>query len=428
MVLVLLLFASTAHAGNDDGVLIGDDAALMGGAVTAIANNGAALWYNPAGIVGAEQNTLDVSGTAYNIRIHQTPRLLFSADGASADGTTTEFAIVPAAVTYVRALNARTRFGFGVFQPNASDYEIRSDLITGGPIPSEWVLDVTERFSETHIALGVGHRVNDRFFFGVTLTGFYVSIRRAGQFAGVAIGDSTTFAAFSGVRAASGLGASLGAGVQMMLHPKFRVGITLSSPSMLIQSSTRVEDVLSSSTGEPSGEVIRETSSELGFTALFPARARIGLAYTDNHMTLSVDGDYQHRLTNQRASLRRQAVYNFRAGARFRVAQNLDFGFGLFTDRANLREVTDFLDRRLNFYGGTVGVSFEKIRRLDTDAESVPRMFFGTTLALRYAYGHGRVGGLQVDADFDNNGVAEHVAVRQTAHELGVNVAARLRF
>lgn len=110
------------------------------------------------------------------------------------------------------------------------------------------------------------------------------------------------------------------------------------------------------------------------------------------------------------------------------MAQNVDFGFGLFTDRANLREVRDFLDRRLNFYGGTVGVSFEKIRRLDTDAESVPRMFFGTTLALRYAYGHGRVGGLQVDADFDNNGVADHVAVRQTAHELGVNVAARLRF
>ena len=40
---------NVAHAGNDDGVLIGDEAVLTGGAVTATTDDGSSIWYNPAG-------------------------------------------------------------------------------------------------------------------------------------------------------------------------------------------------------------------------------------------------------------------------------------------------------------------------------------------------------------------------------------------
>ena len=39
-----------AHAGNDDGVLLGEQAMITGGAVTAIVSDGASAWYNPAGL------------------------------------------------------------------------------------------------------------------------------------------------------------------------------------------------------------------------------------------------------------------------------------------------------------------------------------------------------------------------------------------
>ncbi|MBM4363715.1 MAG: hypothetical protein FJ104_13625, partial [Deltaproteobacteria bacterium] len=48
--LVAFALAGVAHAGNDEGFLLGNQAALAGGAVTSSVHEGSAVWYNPAGL------------------------------------------------------------------------------------------------------------------------------------------------------------------------------------------------------------------------------------------------------------------------------------------------------------------------------------------------------------------------------------------
>ena len=65
---LLLLLARPAYAGNEDEILLGNDAALMGGAITATTADGSALWYNPAGLAASRLDAVDVSANAFTAR------------------------------------------------------------------------------------------------------------------------------------------------------------------------------------------------------------------------------------------------------------------------------------------------------------------------------------------------------------------------
>jgi hypothetical protein len=75
-----------ALAGNEEGVLIGNEAAMSGGAVTAVIDDGTAVWFNPAGLAHITRTQIDASGSATQLRLAETPELLSSASGVSADG------------------------------------------------------------------------------------------------------------------------------------------------------------------------------------------------------------------------------------------------------------------------------------------------------------------------------------------------------
>ncbi|MFN9813979.1 MAG: hypothetical protein ACK6CU_30595, partial [Deltaproteobacteria bacterium] len=102
--LVLAGGAPVARAGNEEGVLIGNEAAMSSGAVTANIDDGTAVWFNPAGLAHVTRTQLDASGSATQLRLAETPELLSSASGASADGGYYELNGIPSAVTGARQL------------------------------------------------------------------------------------------------------------------------------------------------------------------------------------------------------------------------------------------------------------------------------------------------------------------------------------
>ncbi|MBW2509693.1 MAG: hypothetical protein JRE81_13765, partial [Deltaproteobacteria bacterium] len=55
-----LIVPAIAQAGNSDEVNAGLDVTLTGGAVVANVYTGAALWYNPAGLVRNDKPSLDM--------------------------------------------------------------------------------------------------------------------------------------------------------------------------------------------------------------------------------------------------------------------------------------------------------------------------------------------------------------------------------
>ena len=144
-----------AFAGNDDEILLGKQAMMTGGAVTATVADGSSLWYNPAGLAAPEVSTLDVTASAFTLRKYSLPAFLATESGVSADADPIEFLAVPSSITYVRELNPRVHLGFGIFVSKFSDLEAKLSLEErSGSEVSNWLFNF-RILSKLLIALSV---------------------------------------------------------------------------------------------------------------------------------------------------------------------------------------------------------------------------------------------------------------------------------
>ena len=127
-VAVLLALPLRARAGNDDGILLGNDAALTAGAVVATVNDGSALWYNPAGLAMSTKDSIDVGASAFALRRYDMPGLIRADGGSGGDASFTEIVSIPSALTYVRRFSVNTVGGLALFASEVSDDSLRTSL------------------------------------------------------------------------------------------------------------------------------------------------------------------------------------------------------------------------------------------------------------------------------------------------------------
>jgi hypothetical protein len=99
-----LALPASAHAGNDDELLVGSRAAMSSGAVSATVTDGSATWYNPAGLGAIDRDQVDVIGRVYTLRFYSASDFIAARSGESDDGSVVEFLSVPNHITYVRRL------------------------------------------------------------------------------------------------------------------------------------------------------------------------------------------------------------------------------------------------------------------------------------------------------------------------------------
>ncbi|MEM7435026.1 MAG: hypothetical protein AAF436_07730 [Myxococcota bacterium] len=441
--MALLLVAPSAKAGNTDEVLLGNEAALLGGAVTAIVSQGSALWYNPAGLQHIDHNSIDLSLTAYSLRLYRIPSAIVSASGASANGNATEAIIVPAAAAYVRTTKSGLRLGFGVFTTSSASYNQRPSLSFPDQSMSnldwEWLIEIDDELDIYQVIGGIAWAVSDELYLGATLNGSFVSATQSGQVGGALIADPETNEAVLITTSSSrlgltGLGIRLGFGVMWRPTDAISVGASFQTASYLFFENTSIQSVRSGGVVLPDGslstlnlENVNESSSSFEWNQFEPWRLRAGFAYDFGRTLLSIDGDIQ---VNQGPT---KVIGNGRIGALVRLNENLSFGAGAFTDLNPFAGPPEnFGDLDLNFYGFSSGIEFNKFGRLGS-TPTYRGISFRTAIAFRYAIGIGDFGGARVADDIStidpaNPDLIESNITNITVHELSIYVGGGIRF
>ncbi|MEZ4266857.1 MAG: hypothetical protein R3F39_10800 [Myxococcota bacterium] len=431
--------APAAHAGNDDSVLIGDEAVLSGGAVTATVKTGAALWYNPAGLSRVSRDTVDVSGTAYALRLYRVPRLVELYGGEKADGRMNEVLVIPTALTYVRAFG-KARVGLGVFVVDSENMKLRSHLVAFKPqlgLTNEWLLAIEAKSQQYRAVLGAAWRPSARLSVGFSFQGVYQASSGSAVFAG-GFNDGTVnstspgFVSFATQLSETGIGLALSLGVQWEPVDDLFIGASVQSPVLLIYSSASESSSLGNAfvnQGIGVFDTSDTTNSDATLDIVVPTRLRLGVAYEYKAVSFSVEADIQHKLRNEAFQVDRRFLWNLRAGLQGRVSSTMTLGGGFFTDRSPEQPARTLGAADVDFYGFSLGLSYLKDRRLDSTTEKRDRLTFGSTFGLRYAYGKGDFGGAALSDTFaDFNDLIREGPRRATIHEIALYLGTSFLF
>lgn len=386
-----------AFAGNLDTFMLGNDAAMMGGAVTATARGATAIWYNPAGLDGAKFQSVDVSFNAYAIRFGGSPDLTAdeSKGGSRQKLTNLDISPVPTALAYTRRFGS-WQVGAGLFVPNRSLSLPRTLVrVTDGNRVTSVVLDGNNRFSEYYAGISVGRALTPRFRIGVGFFGYYSNrIDTEAQYADSTTPTDRAFVFSHTTTDQLRLGGQLVWGMQWSPADAWQLGVTFRSPLLSAYQSTQTVGLSGASAeGERESNVVFDEKKGGARTVHRPMRAHFGAGWKHDAWQLALDGSVQAPYSAERVDDSTDAVWNVRAGVLRTVSDKVSVGGGVFTDLSPYDPATAVRRGSIDYYGVTVALRLAEL--LEVRSENDPKerpLVFGSTFALSYAFGTGTLG------------------------------------
>ncbi|HEU4411754.1 MAG TPA: hypothetical protein VFS43_41310 [Polyangiaceae bacterium] len=419
-----LSLPTRASAQNTDSFFFSDEAAMSAGAVTATTRDSGAIWYNPAGLGGLQRGQIDLSASAFGLRVRRVPRALtlsYPGGPQSLDISTTSFISAPVAVGLSRHLSDTVTVGLGIYA-TARDvvttdafWRGRQSVALGGvdtPLQFHQRLEQDGDYSRYHVGPAIGWQAAPRLRVGLSVLGTYGVLASFEQF--VVEGQPTVepptyepaYFLQSQVRAKlSYLGLQPQVGLQYEVSDRLRVGLLVRSPELLLTGTIRASTVTAVRQPDPAGQpgpLLTQTGPvrrSYSFEFVQPPRVVLSVAWghpKDGFVAL--EGDYQAPLKNDEVFVDRATVLNARVGGLRHLGQRFSLGAGLFTERATDRRLdrTTFLAERVDYYGATFGVQLRTPLALVKNPQE-DALVLSTTVALRYALGLGKVTGLTLD-------------------------------
>jgi long-subunit fatty acid transport protein len=470
-----LLCPAPAAAGNRFTFPVGGRASAMAGAYAALADDPATAWWNPAGLGWVQRSSLDLSTSAYSLQLVRIPEFLRTTlpSGDYPSGfSASPFQVVTPAITYVWRIGGghgddeapppgtaadgapaaspapRTARGpvrhvvaFSVIVPVSESFSQTAAFDTvepGGPFHQRFSL--SRKYTEYHIGPAWGARFGNLLSFGLSLYGIYATSEARATFAtGLeAVPEGGTdpvshFGALHAEAATTMLGLALQAGLQVRPVSGLRLGLAVRLPVLRVYGKATGTQLQTASVDDDGNlaPVFRDVDLGQGSKAAFtwPLTLTLGLAWqTPGVFSIAVDADYTTRWDFGGSHLRNH--FNGRLGIEAFLAPRWVLGFGAFTDVSpwkpfgrNARNES-FVDLRMDFYGGTLAVTWLS-PYVVVGSDRTDRITFSYTVGARYAYGMGRIVGM----DLDYTGAGATNAFKDVrVHEISLIVGSGVRF
>ena len=435
--LFVVTLAASARAGNLDSFYLSNDAPLQAGAITADVRGGGSIWYNPAGLASMQGLRLDVSASAYTLRLGGAPNISAAEDrGAQVTRmTTTDFQIVPSALTLTHRLGG-VGLGFGVFVPKQSSTFMRVRVEqpeTPSTAELDLLVDYHDRVQEYYAGPSAAFSLAPAVDVGAALFVHYRNELASGFLdAEYERGDERVFSTRHSTLDWQQVALQLVAGVKLEPSPVWHIGFTLRAPSFRVFNVRQVVNVVDVETttierGAVDGpeESSSEFDEDFGFASavVAPPRFHAGVSYTESATRFAFDVNYQLPLHSEGLGIDSAAVLNARAGVREQVSETLALGGGLFSDRSPSQEPFELGERRVDYYGITLAAdvtSHYGISSRSGEGYSPPApLVFGTTLALSYALGLGVLEQAHVGSDATISGRKTDLLVHELSLHFG---------
>ncbi len=401
---------------------------MQGGAITADARGGGAIWYNPAGLGQLPTLRLDVSINAFSLRLGGLPDFDAGPGAEVKRLTSINLNIVPSGLTLTQRFG-RVGVGFGVFVPEQHQTFLRTQVrspAVAAQSGGTFGVDLYERVQQYALGPAFGISLSPRVELGASLL---VTYRNQLSIAGVDVASEEGGVASSLVRHETldwqQVGAQLVLGTQLHLGDGYEVGISLRSPGLVLAELR--QNVLEQT--DATGAIHRPTFKQrlgLATAVVAPLRVHVGLSRVLGHLRIAADGSYQAPLRNESLQLDWAPTFNARLGLQHTFTKTFALGGGIFSDRSPVRAVQSFGDSSLDFYGVTLAMDTGTVYRVvpyGATQVSEGSLRFGTTVALSYAVGLGEVvRGSIAGAQF----APITQSARSVAHEVSLHLASSL--
>jgi len=256
-VLLLLLSSAPVFAGGLSTPGQGARALGMASAFTAVADDGSAVYYNPAGISQIDGTVLAAGLAAIS------PELRYTTAGG-ANETSDKKALAPA-FFLTRRLTDRLSAGLGVYAPYARDAELQDDLVNG-------FASQRSKMVRTDLSAIVSWQANHALSIGGGLVAGFSQVDRsipAGP--GVRIADKVDGTGFGGI-----------VGLLWKAGDRLKAGATYRSGMSIDHDGQRTMTVAGVATTSNARAAVR-----------YPASFGLGIAFAPSeNLTLALDADW----------------------------------------------------------------------------------------------------------------------------------------
>ncbi|MBI5625619.1 MAG: hypothetical protein HY935_00200 [Nitrosomonadales bacterium] len=375
------LFAAPAcsdeyHYNN---ILIGDRAAGMGGAYTAISDDPSGLFYNPAGIAYAQGNSISVSANAF----HQTKTVYKNALGSGNDYERNSSALLPNFFGIIQPLG-KGKVGFSYAVPDSVIEDQNQTFYNlPGTTTTRFAINFNKSDSTYYFGPSYALELTPEFSVGATLYGHY---RRNEWISNQLINKSAgTYQWLNQFykNTESGIKPILG----LMWNPttKLTTGLSLSKVN-IIQSDTAYQTICAGDIpgicdpayvpGTAPVRVVNLSKAK----RVYPLTSTMGIAYFHSKsLIISGDISYNGKVKDDNFG-NKEPTLNVALGTEYYLDEKWAIKGGFFTDRANTPKIkssdTNAYDH-VDLYGASLSTSYF------TRQSSI-------TLGVTYRYGVGQ--------------------------------------